>query len=108
MLFPMMEHMNETPNGRGSWFVCNYLISAAAAAASLLRLLLPDSAVRYLIRSHLARGPESVADEACVETTMELACADVVRNFIYMGYTEHVTVRELDLDAVRYVKHTNS
>ena len=27
---------------------------------------------------------------------MELACADVVRNFIYMGYMEHVTVRELD------------
>ena len=43
----------------------------------------------------------AVADEACVETTMELACADVVRNFVYMGYTEHVTIRELDLDTVR-------
>ena len=67
----------------------------------VLRLLLPDAAVRYMVRSHLARGPESVADEACVETTMELVCADVVRNFIYMGYTEHVTVRELDLDVIR-------
>ena len=55
MLFPMMEHMNETPNGTWSWFVCNYLMSASAAAASLLRLLLPDAAVRYLVRRHLAR-----------------------------------------------------
>ena len=54
-------------------------------------------------------GTAPAADEASVETTMDmLGCADVVRNFIYMGYTEHVTVRELDLDAVRYVKHTNS
>ena len=55
MLFPMMEHMNETPNGLWSWYVCNYLMSASAAAASLLRLLLPDAAVRYLVRRHLAR-----------------------------------------------------
>ena len=110
MLFPMMEHMNETPNGAWSWFVCNYLMSAAAAAASVLRLLLPEAAVRHLVRRHLARpagsGDEAaaaalVADEACVETTMELLRGDVVRNFVFMGYTEHVTIRELDVEAVR-------
>ena len=106
MLFPMMEHMDETPNGAWSWFVCRYFMSVAAAAAALARLLLPDSALRFLIRRHLARGSSGVArapvaDEACVETTMDLVRADVVRSFIYMGYTEHVTVRELDLDTVR-------
>ena len=55
MLFPMMEHMDETPNGAWSWFVCNYLMSAAAAAASALRLLLPEAALRHLVRRHLAR-----------------------------------------------------
>ena len=53
MLFPMMEHMDETPNGAWSWFVCNYLMSAAAASA--LRLLLPEAALRHLVRRHLAR-----------------------------------------------------
>ena len=105
MLFPMMEHMDETPNGAWSWFVCRYLMSVAAAAAALARLLLPDAALRFLVRRHLARpargSAAAVADEACVETTMELLRADVVRSVIYMGYTEHVTVRELDLDAVR-------
>ena len=42
-----------------------------------------------------------VADEACVETTLELLRGDVVRNFVFMGYTEHVTIRELDVEAVR-------
>ena len=42
-----------------------------------------------------------VADDACVETTLELLRGDVVRNFVFMGYTEHVTIRELDVEAVR-------
>ena len=42
-----------------------------------------------------------VADDACVETTLELLRGDVVRNFVFMGYTEHVAIRELDVEAVR-------
>ncbi len=53
------------------------------------------------LRWHLQRGEDSPPDEVCVTTTLELLDPDVTRQCLYMGYTEQMTIRELDVDAVR-------
>jgi hypothetical protein len=57
MLFPMIEHMYETPNGWWSWIHAAYLLSVTVMIARLLALLptsLKAKMIRYDLRLLLA------------------------------------------------------
>lgn len=66
------------------------------------------SSIQHLVtfRYHFRRGRNAQPDPVCVDTTLDLLCPVVVRNAVYFGYTQLMTIRELDLSTVR--RHVDS
>ncbi|KAG0724987.1 Lipid droplet-associated hydrolase [Chionoecetes opilio] len=100
MLFPTIERMKETPNGRKLWPVLCYLrwlVVLLAWAVSLLPGKLKDAVLEWHFGADVA--------PCCVGATRELLHARVVQNMLWMAHSELLQVVQLDVETVE--RHKN-
>lgn len=100
LLFPTIERMKVSPNGRRLWPVLCYLrwlVVLLVWAVSLLPGKLKDTILQWHFGEEVA--------QCSVGATRELLHARVVQNMLWMAYNELLQVVELDVETVR--RHKN-
>jgi len=87
----MLKHMYETPNGKFTWLQCAYFWPIVVLIAWILTNMTPKFLLESVLRWHL-----SSKDDSSIEATFALLNPQATRAALRLGYTEILTVREMD------------
>ncbi|XP_069182433.1 lipid droplet-associated hydrolase-like [Procambarus clarkii] len=96
LLFPTVERMKSTPNGKCFWPMLNYLRWFIIFLTACL-CVLPVKAREKMLRCYF-RG-RKVAD-CSVQATIQLFSPKVIQNVLWMAYNELVQVCEVDAETI--------
>jgi len=94
MLFPMIERMYETPNGKGAWLQTFYLKWLMIAVSWLLNTL-PHKWKKSLVQCF-----QSCDDPPSLNAIMDTVHPGRVRNALHLSAHELLEIKDLDVDTI--------